>query len=171
MVPTVEITLRRLGVRHVDLHLQVDVEHEAFRRLRVICLQALVEIVRRRALGPVQGQDEGRHDLGRVAARVDRVFAGAQRLLPDAAMARAHERAELEIDARGIFGGKTDIGLDHRHLALIDDEHRHHLDRHQERIEVVGAVEQRIVLQADPAAAIEECLEILVVVVDVVLDR
>ena len=94
-----------------------------------------------------------------------RVLAGAQRFLPDAAMAGPHERAELEFRARGVLRHQADVGLDDRHLALLDDEHRHQFDVDQERIERVGAVEQRIVLQADAAAGVEERLIVLVVVV------
>ena len=43
------------------------------------------------------------------------------------------------------------------------------LDAHEERVEQVGAVQQRIVLQADPAAVVQERLEVLVVVVQLVL--
>jgi cobyrinic acid a,c-diamide synthase len=79
-----------------------------------------------------------------------------------AAMAGAHEAAELEVLSRGVLGRQADVRLDDRHLTLLDDEHGHLLDAHQERIEVVGAVEERVVLQADPPAALEERLEVLV---------
>ena len=103
IVPTIEITFGALGVGHVDLHLQVDLEDEALAALADDRRQLRVEVVRlRRGVGPVEREDERRHDLGRVHARVDRVLAGAQRLLPDAAVARAHDRAELELRARRV---------------------------------------------------------------------
>ena len=164
--------LGRLGVRHMDLDLKVEGEDEALARLGDDLAQVLVVVVGRRAgLGPIESEDEGRHDLGRVAARIDGVFAGAQRLLPDAAVARTDQVTELEIGPGGVLGGQADIGLDHRHLALLDHQHRIELHRHQERIEVVGAVEQRVVLQADAAAVVEEGLEVLIVVVHGVLGR
>ena len=104
-----------------------------------------------------------------VAVRVDRVLAGAQRLRPDALVARLHDRAELELRAARVGGRQADVALDHRDLALLDDEHRHQLDADQERVQQVRAVEQRVVLQADAAAVVQERLEVLVVVVQLVL--
>jgi hypothetical protein len=154
----------------VDLHLEVDLEDEALAALADDRLEAGVEVVRL-ALGrrPVEREDEGRHDLGCVHAGVDGVLAGAQRLLPDAAVSRPDDRAELELGARGVERRQPDEALDHRHLALVDDQHRDELDPHQERVEQVGAVQQRVVLQADAAPVVEERLEVLVVVVQVVL--
>ena len=81
--------LRRELVGDVDLHLQIDVEDEAFLRLRHDLFQLLVEIVRlRRRFGPVERQNRRRYHFGLVDPRIDRVLAGAQRLLPDAAVAR-----------------------------------------------------------------------------------
>jgi len=75
-----EITIGRLQVGHVDLHLEVDPEDEALTGLAVDRAEPLVEVVcDRRGVGPVQGQDRGRHDLRGVDAGVDRVLAGAQR--------------------------------------------------------------------------------------------
>ena len=104
-------------------------EHEALAALRLDRRQVRVEVVRgRHRVGPVEREDRRRHDLRRVHARVDRVLAGAQRLLPDAAVAGTHDRAELELRARRVERRQADVGLDDRDLALVDDEHRHHLD-------------------------------------------
>ena len=84
-------------------------------------------------------------------------------------MAGLDDRPELELGARRVERGQPDVGLDDRHLALVDDEHRRQLDPHEERVEQVRAVEQRIVLEPDPAAVVEERLEVLVVVVQLVL--
>ena len=84
-------------------------------------------------------------------------------------MAGAHDRPELELGARGVLGRQADVGLDDRHLALLDDQHRDLFDADQERIEQVRAVEQRVVLQADLAAGLQKRLVVLVVVVLVVL--
>ena len=79
------------------------------------------------------------------------------------------DRAELELGARRVERRQADEALDDRHLALVDDQHRHQLHPHQERVEQVRAVQQRVVLQADAPAGVEERLEVLVVVVQVVL--
>ena len=101
MVPTMEITRGAFVSGHVDLHLQIDCEHESFVALGDDLLQLRVEIVGLRyGIGPVQRQDGGGNDFRLIAAGIDRVFAGSQRLLPDAAVARADQRAELEIRRR-----------------------------------------------------------------------
>ena len=157
---------RGRGVGHVDLHDQLDAEDEAFAALGHDLRQPLVELVGLAdRLRPVEAQDGRGHELGLVAARVDGVLAGPQRLLPDAAMAGPDDRAELERRPGRVFGRQADVGLDDRHLALLDDQHRHLFDPHQERVEQVGPVEQRIVLQADLAAGLQEGVEVLVVVV------
>ncbi len=84
-------------------------------------------------------------------------------------MARADQRSELEIGSRGILAGQADIGLDDGDLALVDDQHRHGFDRDQERVERIGSVEQRIVLQAGAPAMVEKRLQILIVVVQPVV--
>src|SRR5579859_5676518 len=162
--------LRRLRVRHVDLNLEVDLEHEAFAALALDRAQLRVQVVRDGVrLRPVQGEDERRHLLGRVDARVQRVLPGAQRLAPDAAVARLHDRPELEVRARCVQRGQAHVALDDRDLALVHDQHRRELHAHEEGVEQVRAVEQRVVLQADAAAAVQEGLEVLVVVVQLVL--
>ena len=154
----------------MDLHLEVDAEGEGLLALGVDGGQARVEAVGLAGgVRPVQGQDRGRHDLGLVDARVQRVLAGAQRLGPDALVAGLHDGAELELVAGGVLGGQAHVGLDDRDLALADDEHLAQLDLHEERVEQVRAVEQRVVLEADAAAVGEERLVVLVVVVQVVL--
>jgi hypothetical protein len=102
---------------------------------------------------------------------VGTIFSGAQRLLPDAAVTGPHQRTELEIGAGRVLGCEADIGLHRGNLPLVHDEHGNELDRDQERIEIIGAVEQWIVLQADAATVGEEGLEILIVVVAIVLAR
>ncbi|MEZ5217971.1 MAG: hypothetical protein R2715_15610 [Ilumatobacteraceae bacterium] len=84
-------------------------------------------------------------------------------------MTRADDRAELELDATRVEGGQAHERLHHRHLALADDEHRNELDANQEGIEQIGAVQQRVVLQTDPATGLQEGLEVLIVVVQLVL--
>src|SRR3989454_3052666 len=162
--------LRRLGVGHVDLDLQVDLEDEPFAALALDRAQLRVQVVGDRVrLGPVEGEDERRHLLGRVDPRVQRVLARAKSLAPDAAVARLHDRAELDLRAGRIQRGKTNVGLDPRHLALVDDQHRRQLDPDEEGVEEVGAVQQWVVLQADAPAVVQERLEVLVVVVQLVL--
>ena len=66
------------------------------------------------------------------------------------------------------MGGETHVGFDDGHLALLHNQHGHQFDADEERIESVGAVEKRIMLQADAAAVFEEGLEVLIVVVQIV---
>ena len=122
-----------------------------------------------REVRPVERQDRRRDDLGLVDARVERVLAGAQRLGPDALVARLDDGAELELLARRVLRGQADVRLDDGDLALAHDEHLAQLDLHEERVEQVRAVEQRVVLQPDAPAVGEEGLVVLVVVVEVVL--
>jgi len=74
-----------------------------------------------------------RDDLGRVDARVDRVLARTEWLLPDPAVAGTHDRTELELRPRCVERGEADETFDHRDLALVHDEHRYEVDAHQER--------------------------------------
>ena len=117
---------------------------------------------------PVQVEDGGWNYFRFIATRVERIFSGAQRLLPNAAMARADERTVLEVRAAGVLRGEADVGFDDADLALLDDEHRHHFHADEKWIERVRAVEERIVLQADVAAVIEEGLKVLVIVVQII---
>lgn len=164
--------LRCFSVGDVNLNLQVDREFEAFLGLRHNRAEILIETVRLRGCRcPVERENERRNDFPRIRPRVDRELTGAQRFLPDTAVTRTDERAELEVGARRVDGREADVGLHDRHLPLIDHEHRNELDGDQERVQVVGAVEQRIVLEADAAAGIQELLEVLIVVVLGVLAR
>ena len=162
--------LGRLRIRHMDLHLQIDIEHKALFTLGAYLLQLGIQVVRLgNGIRPVECKNRRRDDLRFIAAGIDRVLARAQRLLPDAAMPGAHQRTEFELRARGVLRHQADICLDHRHLSLLDHKHRYQLHTHQERIECERAVQQRIMLEADPAAVIQERLEVLVVVVQRVL--
>ena len=123
----------------------------------------------RHPLGPIELQDGCGNDLSLIDARIDGIFSGPQRLFPNAAMARLHKASIFEFCAGGVFRRQADIGLNHRNLALFDDQHGNLLHSHQERIQVVGAVEQWVVLEADFPAFVEECLEVLVGLVLVIL--
>src|SRR6266851_558038 len=118
---------------------------------------------------PVERQNRGRNHLRLITSRVDRVFARPQRLLPEAAVAWAHQRTKFEFRAAGVLCRQTDVGLDHRDLSLPHDQHRHEIHLDQKWIEIVCAVEQRIVLQADSSAVVEKGLKVLVIVVQMVL--
>ena len=128
-------------IRHVDLHLQIDLEDEPFAALRLDLFEPLVEVVGHgNNVGPVQSQDRRRDDLCLVASRVDRVLARSQRLLPDSAVARTNEAPELEIGTRRILRHEADISFDNGHLALLDDQHRNELHADQEGVECIRAV-------------------------------
>src|SRR5262249_49856418 len=111
----------------MNLDLQVDFEDETFLRLRNDLLELRIQIMRfADGIRPIQVQDGRRHDFRLVAARIQRIFAGAKRLLPNAAMARADERTVLEVRAAGVLRSESYVSLDDTDLALLDDEHRHH---------------------------------------------
>ncbi len=76
--------------------------------------------------------------------------------LPDALMAGAHEAAEFEVGAGGVLRRQADVGFDDRDLALLRRPAWGPARTDEERIQVVRAVEERIVLQADLSAGIEE---------------
>ncbi len=161
---------RRVGVGHVDLNLQIDLEAEGLAALGFDRAEVRVQAVcLARCVRPVERQDRGRHDLRLVDARVQRVLARAQRFLPDAPMSRLDDRTMLVRLTRGVERRQAHVGLDDADLTLVDDQHRHDLDREQERVQQVGAVEQRVVLQPDASAGLQERFEVLVVVVEVVL--
>ena len=84
-------------------------------------------------------------------------------------MARPDQGAEFEFSARRILSNQADIGFDNRNFPLLHNQHRDKLDAHQERIQSVCAVQQRIVLQAYSSAVVQERLEVLIVVVEMVL--
>ena len=84
-------------------------------------------------------------------------------------MAGPHQAPELEVTARRVLRGETDVRLDDRDLALLDDQHGHFFHTQQEGVEVVRAVEQGVVLESDLAAQVEELLKILIRAVLVVL--
>ena len=154
----------------MNLHLQVDFEDEALTALALDGAELRVKVVGDRAgVGPVQREDEGGNLLGRVDSRVERVLARPQGLAPDAPMPRLHDRAELELGPRCVECGQPHVALDHSHLALVDHQHPRRLDPNQERVQKVRAIQQRVVLEPDPAAAVHESLEVLVVVVQLVL--
>ena len=160
---------RRARIRDVNLNLKLEFEYKSLAALGHNVLELRVEIMRfRNDIRPVQRQDGRGHDLRRIAARVDGIFAGAQWLLPDAAMAGSHKRAKLEFRAGRIFGDQAHIRLHNGNLTLAHHEHGNHLHAHEERIQGICAVEQKVVLKADVAAVVEEGLVVLIVVVQAV---
>jgi hypothetical protein len=170
IVPTIEMTF---GARWSGTWIwtwRSMVKTKPSRLLPTIGSSRASQVVRLRAgVGPVEREDEGRHQLRRVDARVDGVLAGAQGLLPDAAVSGADDAAELELLAGCVQCGQTDERLDDGHLTLVHHQHRDHLHAYQEGVEEVRTVQQRIMLQADPPAVVQEALEVLIVVVQVVL--
>ena len=73
----------RLGVRHMDEHLQINLENEPFVALGDDWLEVLVQTVCAGDLGgPIQLENRRRDNFRLVDARIDGVFAGAQAGLP-----------------------------------------------------------------------------------------
>ena len=65
--------------------------------------------------------------------------------------------------------GRPTYAFDDSDLTLLDDQHGHFFHAHQERVEVVRAVQQGIVLEPDLAAQVQELLKVLIGAVLVVL--
>ena len=65
--------------------------------------------------------------------------------------------------------GKTHVGLHDGNLTLLHDQHGYFFHAEQERIEVVRAVKQGVVLETDLAAQIQKFLKVLIGAVPVVL--
>jgi hypothetical protein len=120
----------------MDLHLEVDREHEAFATAGVDRPEVRVELVCvRDRLCPVQRQDCGGNYLRPVHARIERVLPGSERVAPDPAMTGSHDRAELELDTGCVLRRQAEVGLDHGNLTLVHHEHRHALNVEQERVQ------------------------------------
>ena len=151
-------------------NLQVDAEHEALIAFGNDGLKTRIEPVSSgHVLCPIELEDCRENELGIVDPGIDRVLSGSQRFLPDALVAGANQAAELEVCAGSVLCGQSDVGLDDGDLTLFDNQHRNLLHANQERVEVVSAIKQRVVLEADLSASLEELLEVLIVVVLIVL--
>lgn len=125
---------------------------KSFAALCLNLFQLCIKIVSlRNNIGPVERDDEGRHNDGLVAAGIDRVLSRSKGLLPDAAMAGAHEAAELELHTRSILRREADVRLDYANLTLLDYQHGHFFNSEEEGVEVISAIEQGIVLEPDLA--------------------
>jgi hypothetical protein len=83
---------RRVGIRDVNLHLQVYFEHKSFVTFGDDLRELRIEIVRLGdGIGPIEGEDGGRDDFRLIAARVERIFSGAQRFFSNTAVPRSHQ--------------------------------------------------------------------------------
>ena len=171
MVPTIEMTFGALVSGTWICTCRSIRNTKPSRLLRLDRRQVRVEVVR--LADTASAQFSVRIDVGTISAAYTRGLIG---YLPvrsgSCQMPRWPGRTiepNLNSAPRRVERRQTDVRLDDRHLTLVDDEHRHHLDPDQERVQQVGAVEQRVVLQTDLAAVRQERLEVLVVVVQVVL--
>jgi hypothetical protein len=127
--------------------LKIDGEDEALTALGHDRLKSFIELVSaRNSLRPIQLEDGRGNDFRLLDARVDGVLSRPQWFLPDTTVPRSDQAAELELGPGGILGGQANVRLDDRYLTLLDDEHRYLFDLEQEWIDVVGAVEERVVL-------------------------
>ena len=122
-------------------------------------------MVRLGARGPVE-HDVGRgHQLDLHHSRVDGLLARIQRRHPDAFVALLDQVAVLELEAADVHMGLADVGNDHADIADGDLHHRHLLHLDEPRVQVPRAGEQDLLLQSAPAAAIQERLRVLEVLV------
>ena len=93
------------------------------------------------------------------------MFARIKRRHPDAFVAGVHEIAVLELDAADVHVRLADERDDDADVADGDLHHRHLFHLREPRIQVPRAGQQDLLLQAAPAAAVEERLRVLEVVV------
>ena len=158
-----------LCIRNVNENLQIDAEHEALIAFGNDGLKARIKPMSScHVLRPIELENCRENELRVVNPGIDRVLSRSQRFLPDALVARANQAAELEVCAGCILCGQSYISLDNGDLTLFHNQHRHLFHANQERVEVVSAIEQRVMLQADLPASLQELLEILIVVMLIV---
>ena len=152
----------------------VDVHHHGQGQHRLIGVlghqvdgaQALVVVM---GLGfardPVQHKIRGRHqdDAGRIG--VERVLAGPERPLPDAALALGNAFAVAEALAREIAAHAAIVADHDADVADGHDRFRNHLDGGKPAVDKVGAVGERDILPAAAAAGSQERLRVLIIVV------
>ena len=84
-------------------------------------------------------------------------------------MSGTHERTVFKLRSGRVLRGEAHIRFHHGNLPLLDHQHGHHLHAYKKRIQCVGAIKQRIVLETNVTAMIQKALEVLIVVVQVVL--
>src|SRR5260221_13121498 len=74
-------------------------------------------------------------------------------------MSGSYQRAVFELRAGSVLRGQANVRFNYSHLALLHDHHRHKFHADQKWIQRVCSIEQRVVLQPDMSAVIEESLE------------
>lgn len=119
------------SIRQLDLDLQIDTEDKALRALGGDRLDLSVKVL------------DHRDALGLGTERTNRMIGGARRFLPDSALARPEEGAELEFSSGGVPRRQAYIALDHRYLALLSNQHWHGFDAHEKGVQGVGAIHGR----------------------------
>ncbi len=117
------------------------------------------------ARDPPQDEVDRGNQLDFQGIRVQRVFAGRQRALPDATLPRFDLLAVPEAGAGQVGAEAAVVRDDHSDVADRDERLRAGLDRGEPPVEKEGAVGQDLELLAAVAAEREERLGVLEVVV------
>ena len=137
---------------------------------QVDALQAVVVLVGFGLAGDPVQDEVGRGDEDDLpGVGVERVFAGAEGLVPDAALAAGDALAVAEVVAGEVLAGGAVVADDHADVADGDDGLGDDLEGGEPAVDEVGAVGERDVLPAAAAAGGEERLGVLEVVVVVAL--
>src|ERR1039458_8214999 len=139
-----------LCIRNVNENLQVDAEHEALIAFGNDGLKARIKPMSScHVLRPIELENCRENELRVVNPGIDRVLPRSQRFFPDALVAGANQAAELEVCAGCVLRRQSYVGLDHGDRTLFHNPHRYLFHANQERVEVVSAIEQRVVLEGD----------------------
>ena len=129
--------------------------------------QVLVEPVRADGAGlPLQDEVGGRHHGHAAGIGVEGVFAGQQRVGPDAALAARDQLAVAVVLARGVDAGRAGIGDDDADLADLDHGLGDVLDGREQAVDIVGAFDTHRMLPAFPPTGGQELFGILEAVVE-----
>jgi hypothetical protein len=97
---------------------------------------------------------------------VERVLAREERGAPDAALARLDHLAVRVFAARQVVALAAGVRDHDADVADLDDGLRHELDRREQAVHVVRAVDEHLMLAPAPPAGREEALGVLEVVVE-----
>src|SRR6185437_9890065 len=148
--------------RDMDDLADVEVEGKAVRRAHGDGRELLIQLVRLGFSGGPVEDDVGRgHDLHFVRERVDGVFAGIERIEPDAFFAAGDEVPVFEAVAGEVLALFAHVGDDDTNVGDGDFGHGLDFDGGEARIDEVAAGEDDLFLQAFVAAGGDEAFGIL----------
>lgn len=156
---------RRLAVVDMDDHRERQERLEGVLGDQRDLGKVLVELVRANLLAaPLQDDVRRRHRQHLAGVGVERVLARQQRSVPYAAPALGDQLAVLVVLAREVRAGLAGVGDDHANAADVDHRLRDHLDRGEQPVDVVGALDEHLQLPAAHTSSPQELIRVLEVV-------